>query len=66
MAGVRNPYKTTGFLGWIDDRFPLTSLWHMHMDRYYAARNFNFWYLFGSIALVVLVYQLPSKRKKLV
>ncbi len=58
MAGVRNPYKTTGFLGWIDDRFPLSSLWHMHMDRYYAARNFNFWYYFGSIALVVLVNQI--------
>ena len=46
-----NPYKTTGLLGWIDNRFPLTLLWHDHMDRYYAAKNFNFWYLFGSLAL---------------
>ncbi len=37
-----NPYKTTGLLGWIDNRFPLTLLWHDHMDRYYAAKNFNF------------------------
>ena len=53
-----NPYKTTGLLGWIDNRFPLTLLWHDHMDRYYAAKNFNFWYLFGSLALVVLVNQI--------
>ena len=53
-----NPYKTTGLLGWVDNRFPLTVLWHDHMDRYYAAKNFNFWYYFGSLALVVLVNQI--------
>ena len=58
MAIVPNPYKTTGLLGWIDDRFPLTKLWKDHLSEYYAPKNFNFWYFFGSLALLVLVNQL--------
>ncbi len=58
MAIVPNPYKTTGFLGWIDDRFPLTKLWRDHLTEYYAPKNFNFWYYFGSLAMLVLVNQL--------
>jgi ubiquinol-cytochrome c reductase cytochrome b subunit len=60
MAIVPNPYKTTGFLGWIDDRFPLTKLYRDHLSEYYAPKNFNFWYYFGSLALMVLVNQLIS------
>lgn len=60
MAIVPNPYKTTGFLGWIDDRFPLTKLWRDHLSEYYAPKNFNFWYYFGSLAMLVLVNQLVS------
>jgi len=58
MAIVPNPYKTTGFMGWIDDRFPATKLWKDHLSEYYAPKNFNFWYYFGSLALLVLVNQL--------
>jgi ubiquinol-cytochrome c reductase cytochrome b subunit len=58
MGIVANPHKTTGFLGWIDDRFPLTKLWRDHLTEYYAPKNFNFWYFFGSLALLVLVNQL--------
>ncbi|HUS23354.1 MAG TPA: cytochrome bc complex cytochrome b subunit [Candidatus Binatia bacterium] len=58
MAIVPNPHKTTGFLGWIDDRFPLTKIWKDHIAEYYAPKNFNVWYFFGSLALVVLVNQL--------
>ena len=58
MAIVPNPHKTTGFLGWIDDRFPLTKLWKDHLTEYYAPKNFNFWYYFGSLALLVMVNQL--------
>ena len=47
-------------LGWIDARFPLVSLWEEHVSRYYAPKNFNFWYYFGSIALVVLVIQIVT------
>jgi len=49
-----------GFLGWIDERFPLTKLWNEHVAEYYAPKNFNFWYYFGSLALVVLVVQIIS------
>jgi len=58
MAIIPNPHKTTGFLGWIDDRFPLTKMWKDHLAEYYAPKNFNFWYYFGSLAMLVLVNQL--------
>jgi len=58
MAIVPNPHKTTGFLGWIDDRFPATKLWKDHLTEYYAPKNFNFCYYFSSLALLVLVNQL--------
>jgi ubiquinol-cytochrome c reductase cytochrome b subunit len=47
-------------LGWIDDRFPLTKMWNEHLAEYYAPKNFNFWYFFGSLALLVLVIQIVS------
>ncbi len=49
---------TTGFLGWIDKRFPLTKVWREHLSEYYAPKNFNFWYYFGSLAILVLVIQI--------
>jgi len=47
-------------LNWVDDRFPLSVLWNDHMAKYYAPKNFNFWYFFGSLALLVLVIQIVS------
>jgi ubiquinol-cytochrome c reductase cytochrome b subunit len=47
-------------VGWIDDRFPLTKMWNEHLAEYYAPKNFNFWYFFGSLALLVLVIQIIS------
>jgi ubiquinol-cytochrome c reductase cytochrome b subunit len=47
-------------LNWVDARFPLTSLWKAHLSEYYAPKNFNFWYAFGSLALLVLVIQIVS------
>jgi len=52
--------KTTGLLGWIDARFPATQLWEEHLSKYYAPKNFNFWYFFGSLALLVLVIQIVT------
>jgi len=43
---------------WIDARFPLTKSWNEHLAKYYAPKNFNFWYFFGSLALLVLVIQI--------
>ena len=50
--------KLTALLGWVDERFPLTSTWKAHLSEYYAPKNFNFWYFFGSLALLVLVIQI--------
>jgi len=47
-----------GLRDWIDARFPLMSLWNDHLAKYYAPKNFNFWYYFGSLALLVLVNQI--------
>ena len=52
--------KLQQFLGWIDDRFPLTATWKQHLSEYYAPKNFNFWYFFGSLALLVLVMQIVT------
>src|SRR5262245_5676998 len=49
-----------GVLTWVDQRFPLISLWKEHAAEYYAPKNFNFWYYFGSLALVVLVLQIVT------
>ena len=43
---------------WVDARFPLTKMWEDHLSKYYAPKNFNFWYFFGSLALLVLVIQI--------
>ena len=53
-----DPSKSGGLIGWIDQRFPLTKLWKEHVAEYYAPKNFNFWYYFGSLVLFVLVNQL--------
>src|SRR5690606_292381 len=52
--------ETTGLLGWIDQRFPLTATWKAHLSEYYAPKNFNFWYFFGSLAMLVLVLRIVT------
>jgi len=47
-------------MAWIDARFPATKMWNEHLAEYYAPKNFNFWYFFGSLALMVLVIQIIS------
>lgn len=49
-----------GFIKWIDDRFPLLETIRYHATEYYASKNFNFWYVFGVLALVVLIIQLVT------
>ncbi|MFW9611077.1 MAG: cytochrome b [Fluviibacter sp.] len=58
-------YKSDGSvsgdaLEWVDARFPLTSSIKGHLTEYYAPKNFNFWYFFGSLALLVLVIQIVT------
>ncbi|MEO8992813.1 MAG: cytochrome b, partial [Nitrosospira sp.] len=50
--------RLASMVDWIDARFPLTSNWKAHLTEYYAPKNFNFWYYFGSLAMLVLVNQL--------
>ena len=52
--------KAQAVLDWIDARFPLTSTYKAHLSEYYAPKNFNFWYFFGSLALLVLVLQIVT------
>ena len=47
----------SGFLRWMDDRFPLTKVWKEHVAEYYTPKNFNFFYYFGAILTVMLVIQ---------
>lgn len=47
-----------GFGKWVDDRFPWTATLKMHATEYYASKNFNWWYVFGVLAMLVLVMQI--------
>ena len=47
-------------LNWIDNRFPASKLYNEHLGQYYAPKNFNFFYIFGSLALLVLVIQIVT------
>lgn len=48
------------FLNWINKRYPLSDFWRKHLSEYYAPKNFNFWYFFGSFSLLVFVSQIIS------
>lgn len=48
----------TGLVEWTDARLPIVKAWKQHMSEYYAPKNFNFWYFFGVLSLLVLVLQL--------
>ena len=52
------PNTCRRFMQWLDERYPLTETWEAHLSKYYAPKNFNFWYYFGSLALLVLVIQI--------
>jgi ubiquinol-cytochrome c reductase cytochrome b subunit len=45
---------------WVDNRFPATKMYNEHVGEYYAPKNFNFWYFFGSLAMLVLVIQIVT------
>lgn len=47
-----------GLRDWVDARLPIMRAWNTHMGQYYAPKNFNFWYFFGVLSLLVLVNQL--------
>ncbi len=47
-------------INWVDNRFPASKLYKEHISEYYAPKNFNFWYIFGSLAMLVLVIQIVT------
>jgi ubiquinol-cytochrome c reductase cytochrome b subunit len=49
-----------GLRDWVDVRFPMSETWNYHLAQYYAPKNFNFWYYFGSLALLVFVLQIVT------
>ena len=69
-AGKKEPVLVTGLgaldkpasglLTWVDQRFPLMENWKAHLSEYYAPKNFNFWYFFGALAMLVLVIQIVT------
>lgn len=52
--------KKNAFMEWVDKRYPMTDFWHKHMSKYYAPKNFNFWYFFGAFSLLVFVMQIVT------
>ncbi len=52
--------KAGDFMHWIDERLPVTQFYNDHLAKYYAPKNFNFWYYMGSLALLVLVMQIVT------
>ena len=50
----------TSFMGWLNQRLPVTDTWNKHIAQYPAPKNFNFWYFFGSLAMLVLVNQIVT------
>jgi ubiquinol-cytochrome c reductase cytochrome b subunit len=59
-SGERSGSRWNALVDWIDARFPMTRFMKEHASEYYAPKNFNFWYYFGSLALVVLVLQIVT------
>jgi len=49
-----------GFWGWLNKRLPVEDFISTQLTGYYAPKNFNIWYFFGSLALLVLVLQLAT------
>lgn len=51
-------YKKNRLIEWFDKRYPWNDFWKKHLSEYYAPKNFNFWYYFGSFSLLVFVMQI--------
>jgi len=56
MSALQQSFKNV--MDWVDARLPVTETYEKHLSKYYAPKNFNFWYFFGVLAVVVLVNQL--------
>src|SRR6187455_2122725 len=48
------------FMNWLDDRLPVSEFYNNHLAKYYAPKNFNFWYYMGALSLLALVLQIVT------
>ena len=56
-----NASATAKLTNWFENRLPTAfDMYKVHMSEYYAPKNFNFWYVFGSLAMLVLVIQIVT------
>ena len=58
---MANPLSraATGLQGWFNERAPgFVPFYRKHLSEYYAPKNFNIWYIFGVLSLIVLVNQI--------
>lgn len=55
-----NHKSANAFMEWVDARLPVTKVWNEHLAEYMAPKNFNFWYFFGSLAILMLVVQIVT------
>lgn len=55
-----NHKSANAFMAWVDRRLPVTKVWNEHLAEYMAPKNFNFWYYFGSLAILLLVLQIAT------
>ena len=62
MAKTETGRESSGnaLLDWFDERLPVTPFWTNVMTGYYAPKNFNFWYYFGVLSIVMLAIQILS------
>jgi ubiquinol-cytochrome c reductase cytochrome b subunit len=58
LPGGAAPKK--GLWAWLNKRLPVDAFISEQLTGYYAPKNFNFWYFFGSLAMLVLVLQLVT------
>ena len=58
MAAIKD--SRIGIIGWIDRRLPILDAWNKHLAEYYAPKNFNIWYFFGALSLLMLVNQIVT------
>ncbi len=62
MAKSANPVSKSvdAVSTWVNERASVGDFWKKHLSEYYAPKNFNLWYFFGSLSLLVLVNQLVT------
>jgi ubiquinol-cytochrome c reductase cytochrome b subunit len=52
--------QSSGIFNWVNDRLPIKNTYERHLSKHPVPKKVNFWYLFGALALVVLIIQIVS------